>query len=629
MAVYKNTTNQIIRAMINGSRRPINPGQTIHGPESLASIPGLELIHAQKRTILPKTSGPKPPPLPPKETKTVLQPVRSVSSFSPQISKELSYHKKMKDLGRLPSVSIAILTKDSLNLIKDCCETILSRVNYPNTTITICDTGTTDPNVRKYYEKVQSSCKDKGFGYRFIQLPDYHFSRNYNEVVKHIKTDYFLIQNNDTKAINDYVTEMMKIAIINNVGSVGPRMYYPDDRIQHDGQFIFQPSGEHRPGTAGHLNLGLRKTQIPEKQTRVSLVDGNTAAGCLVRTEDFKSVGGFDEKYGDIFQDVDLMIKIPQTTGKFNYCNRKAEIYHIDNASRFGKGPDPNRWNSMRQDTAYLKRKCDVHGWRRKTPANVDFTIVTLAYNYEDYKEMLQSFDNQKGDHTIEFIGIPNYFNMYDNIFQAYNNATDLANGKYIIYCHDDIVVTPDFLQKIKDHISELNNRRIPWGVLGPAGVFLDNHKSAFYLLDSNGQKLKDVQEYIDADKPVAEVDSLDELCLITEKAKDLRFSENNLTSFHFYGIDICTQAHIRNLKSYAIEAYCHHKSDGSKNIYDRKKFAEFVKHLKSWHIYAKQKGITHWRTTTAMCNGKSIVIFATPDYIQKELKGQPLILQA
>lgn len=632
MAVFRNNTNQIIRAMINGSRRPINPGQTIHGPETLASIPGLEMIKQNRRTQLPKkpqNSRDKSKRPVRRQPPTVINPTKKNSVFSKQISEEMQYHKKMLGLGKAPSVSIAILTKDAYNLIRECCESILNKVKYKNTTIVICDTGTTDKRVLNYYKELQAKCQEKGFNFQIVNMNYYQFSKNYNEVARHIRTDYFLIQNNDTKAINDYVSEMMGLAVMNKVGSVGPRMKYPDGRIQHDGQHIFQPTGEHRPGTCGHLNIGARDTQLPQREHRTKFVDGNTAAGCLLRTEDFRKIQGFDDKYLDIFQDVDLMIKIPALTGRFNYCNRNAEIIHHDNASRFANGNNPTRWNAMRQDTMYLKRKCDTNGWRRVNPKQVDFTIVTLAYNYENYCQMLKSLEHQDGDHTIEIIGIPNYHGVYDSIFKAYNNATDVASGKYIIYCHDDIEVTSNFLNRIKANINEFDAKGVKWGVLGPAGIMINTHRSAFYLLDEQGKKFKDTKKMINADDPNIEVESLDELCLITQKSNDLRFSEKEMTGFHFYGIDICKQGVLKGLRTFAIDAYCHHKSDGSKNIYDRDKFSGFVRHLKAWHAYAKKNKIFHWRTTTAVCNGKVIIVFATPDYIQRELKGQPLIISA
>jgi len=627
MAVFRNATNQIIRTMINGSRRSVNPGQSIHGPESLSSIPGLELIKKNRRTVITPINSKSNSPPKKRKSNTVLTPSRTKSVFTKQINEELIYHKKMVELGDLPSVSIAILTKDSYKLIYECCESLLSKVKYKNTTITICDTGTTDKNVLKYYEELSKKCKSKGFGFQIIKMNYYQFSKNYNEVVKQIKTDYFLIQNNDTKAINDYVTKMMGIAVLNKVGSVGPRMKYPDGRIQHDGQHIFQISGEHRPGTAGHLNIGLRDTQLPKSEKRSKIVDGNTAAGCLLRTDDFRKINGFDDKYLDIFQDVDLMIKIPFMTNRFNYCNRNAEIVHHDNASRLSNGPSAERINAMRQDTMYLKRKCDINGWKRKLPENVDFSIVVLSYSYDKYCDMLKSLEYQNGDHTIEIIGIPNYYGMYDNVFKAYNDATDVSSGKYMIYCHDDIEVTPEFLNQIKTNISNLDSKNIKWGVLGPAGIFQNTHNSAFYLLDKNKIPFNIPDEV--NNEPYTEVESLDELCLITQKNKDIRFSEDSLDGFHFYGIDICKQALLKGMKNFAINSYCHHKSDGSKNIYDRKKFSDFVNKLKRWHMFAKSNKIYQWRTTTAHCNGKVIIIYATPDYIQKELNGSPLIITA
>ena len=629
MSIYVNATNRIINLMVNGSRKSIYPNQTVHGPDSLGSIPGMKLVVSQTKTIL-KPLGNKP-----QYTETTKQHTNNTNInrnsenkntiFSKQIKNEIEYHKHMNSLDGVPSVSIAILTKDSYDLITNCCSSLLQKIKYKNTTIVICDTGTTDNNVKKYYKQLEKECKHKNFNFKLIQLKNYHFSQNYNEVVKHIDTEFFLIQNNDTEAINDYVTKMMKLAIFNKVGSVGPRMFYKDGRIQHDGQHIYQQNGFHQMGTCGHLNIGLRKNQLNPIENGIKLVDGNTAAGCLLRTSDFKQVKGFDENYKDIFQDVDLMIKIPQLTNRFNYCDRSSEIYHIDNASRFSKGKDPSRWQSMRMDTLYLKSKCDKLNWSRKLPYSVDFSIITLSYKINDYEDLLKSFEIQEGNHTVEFIGIPNYQNIYTSAYEAFNKATEISSGKYIVYIHDDVIVTPTFLKDIKSSISKLTNNEIAWGVLGPAGVHINTNFSEFYLIDENGKKISGPG--IQNEKQFVKVDSLDELCLITERSKNIKFSETVLSGMHFYGVDLCTQGQLRKLNTYAIKAFCHHKSDGSKNLSNKEKFNEYLELLMKWKSYSRSLNITKWRTTTVACDGNNVYVFSIPDKYKEHINHKPIII--
>jgi GT2 family glycosyltransferase len=627
MAAFKNITNIPVKIMLNGERKTINPGQVIHGPDSLSAIPGLQMANKQARTVILNQKSNNTLDTTIKLNEPIKIPESELQTdYSQQINQTITYLNYYKNIGRSPSVSIAILTKNSLHLIKACCDSIIQKVKYPNTTIMICDTGSDQKNVYDYYETVKQSCEQKGFQYKLIQLRHYQYSENYNEISKHVDTDFFLLQNNDTVALNDYISEMMEIAVFSNVGSVGCRMLYPDGRIQHDGQHIFQPNGQHVPGTAGHLHLGARPEQINPKEPKIKIVDGNTAAGCLMRTSDYRKLNGLDVNYKDIFQDVDIMIRIPNILNTFNYCNRNALIIHHDNASRMGTMRDPKRLQQMRDDTYYLKHKCDSNGWQRKNPKQVDFSIITLVHNYDSYKDLLNTLRIQQGNFSIELIAIPNFYNQFNNMYKTLNNAIDVSNGRYLMFIHDDVLVSKDFLSSIVNNIRTFNKNGIGWGVLGPAGIFMDAAESAFYLLDKDN-KILSASNNIAKNKQFHEVTSLDELCLIIDKQSGLRFS-SNLCGFHFYGADICLSAKIQGFSNFAINAYCHHKSDGSKNLSDSKQFEAYRNQAFAFHKHAKLLGQKKWRSTTARGIDNNVIIFAVPEYLKKETGKDVLIYQ-
>ncbi len=610
MSTFQNTTSHAINVLVNGSRRSIKPGQLINGPDNLNAIPGLTCIEKSKSTIIPKINKKMLEPTP--YQPTPITPTFSNngnSHISQEVDAELQYVRKMFSLGRNPSVTIAILTKNSLKLISDCCESIFHHVRYKNLTLLIADTGTNEIEVRNYYSTLLAKCIVRGWNYKYVQLPGFHYSSNYNRTIDQIDTEYVLIQNNDTVALNDYVTEMMGTAVLRRVGSTGCRMFYPDRvSIQHDGQTLFNAPNL-MWGGPGHVHLRVHKDSIPPSYT--DIVDGNTAAGALMRVSDYKSIGGFDEKYKDIFQDVDLMIKIPQMLNKYNYCNKQANIIHIDNASRLATGHDPKRHAAMWEDTNYMKHRITSNGWMKgKRPNSVDFSIITLVYNLKDYEDLCLSLKSQVGSHSVEIIAIPNFFNQFTSVFKALNTAADTANGKTLIFCHDDIVVPPDWLTRIRSHVNNLDNQKIPWGVIGPAGVFENKNQSAFFLTDSRGNQLWKTQPHILHEQTRYEVSSLDELCLITKKSNNLRFSDNHLTGFHFYGVNICSEAKLKNLKVFAIDSYCYHKSDGYKNISSPEKYQIYEEQAKSFNLWAKTHGINNWRSTTAMGNNNVITLF-------------------
>lgn len=609
MATFQNTTLHPIPIVINGVRKMIRPGEQFSGPENMSSIPGISLLSPNSKTVVVPSQNTVTEKIQ-NIQQTKLQAIHYEKDISGIIEEEIKYLKHMKEKGDNPSVSIAILTKNRHDLITNCCESIFKEVNYKNTHIVIIDTGTTDQNVRDYYNTLQSKCDLKGWKYKFIQLTSFHYSKNYNEAIfKSIDTDYVLIQNNDTVALNDYVTKMMQLAVIKKVGSVGCRMLYPDRQsIQHDGQ-VFYNGQNGMLGSAGHVNLRQIESSIPKHQSYTHLVDGNTAAGCLLRTEDFKKVQGFDENYGDIFQDVDLMAKIPHVLNKFNYCNRQARIIHVDNASRLQSGVDQKKHIQMWEDTHYMRKKFIENKWNKvKLPEEVDFSIITTVYDIDAYIDLVSSLSIQLKNYKFEIIAIPNFYNIFNSAFDALNAGIDIASGKVLIMTHDDIIVSENWIQKIKNSIISLENRGIPIGVLGPAGIgFPPDEKTYYYLLDENNHKLEDIKI------PFQEVQTLDELCLITLKKSGLRFDNEKLSGWHFYGPHLCLKARSMGLKNFAIEAWCHHKSDGYKNLSSQEKYNSFVEKSKEFDAWAKSIGIQNWRSTTVKSINNLLHIYPKP----------------
>ena len=139
----------------------------------------------------------------------------------------------------------------------------------------------------------------------------------------------------------------------------------------------------------------------------------------------------------------------------------------------------------------------------------------------------------------------------YTNVPKAYNEAKPV-NG-LVVYLHHDVFLPDDFEAQLLRSLDTMSRLDPHWGVLGVAGVVATATGKLSYghlldrgvLWDGSHEKLPQ------------EVDTLDELLLITHG--DLTFDE--AIGNHFYGADICMQAHLQGRMSYAIEAFCHHNS--------------------------------------------------------------------
>ena len=129
--------------------------------------------------------------------------------------------------------------------------------------------------------------------------------------------------------LNNVVYEMVRTFKNNNkVGTVGARLHYEDNTIQHDGIFIYL-NQKYRTITVTHKNIhsyyNYSKDIIP--------VIGNTAALMMVRKDMFTNIGMFNEIYEHCWEDVDLNLRI-KLKGFNNLINSNCVAFHYESKTR-------------------------------------------------------------------------------------------------------------------------------------------------------------------------------------------------------------------------------------------------------------------------------------------------------
>ncbi len=149
-----------------------------------------------------------------------------------------------------------------------------------------------------------------------------------NQAVSQIRTDYVLLLNNDTMVINPrWLIQMMGLARMPGVGSVGARLYFEDGTIQHAGivhgyheglvGHAFRNAPPHDWGYMGFIRTAREYSAV-------------TAACALMRRATYESVGGMDEhNFAVAYNDVDLSYRMVQAGLTCVYC-ADAELFHFE-----------------------------------------------------------------------------------------------------------------------------------------------------------------------------------------------------------------------------------------------------------------------------------------------------------
>jgi GT2 family glycosyltransferase len=257
--------------------------------------------------------------------------LKPITPYIPKLNK--------KDLKKLGKVAVIIPTKSNIDLLFNCISSFEKNCDSYFYDIFIADTGSseTEKNDIKNFinEKVNVT---------FIEYDYYNFGKINNDVVKNYasnKYEFLLFCNNDIVLLNDVISEMLYVfKNKQNSGTVGARLHFNDNTIQHCGII----AGIDSKNSFQVTHIGL--TNYYNYTTTTTEVFGNTAALLMIRKNVFEKCGCFNENYTDCFEDVELNINC-LSLGLTNYFVGSAVAYHLESQTR---NSDPNKIQKLLYD---------------------------------------------------------------------------------------------------------------------------------------------------------------------------------------------------------------------------------------------------------------------------------------
>ena len=253
-----------------------------------------------------------------------------------------------------PNVTLIIPTRDNVDVLKQCVESITDRTTYPRYELLIVDNESRDTTYLTELER-------KGTA-RVIRFPGpFNFAAINNFAVSQVSGDLVGLLNDDLEVITPtWLAEMVGHACRPDVGAVGAMLYYPNETIQHAGVVLWGP------GIAVHPYRHRRRGFAGQKG-RAWLCQGLSAvtAACIVmRRSVYDQVGGMDEdNFAVAYNDVDFCLRI-RALGYRIVWTPAAELYHRESVSRGSDAESERfkmeaalmqeRWgDSLMEDPAY------------------------------------------------------------------------------------------------------------------------------------------------------------------------------------------------------------------------------------------------------------------------------------
>jgi hypothetical protein len=181
------------------------------------------------------------------------------------------------------------------------------------------------------------------------------------------------------------------------------------------------------------------------------------------------------------------------------------------------------------------------------------FSIVTCSNNLEAYTRNVVVSLVESGSEP-ELLLVDNSDHRF-SLPEALNHGSEKATGDVLVFCHQDVVFPPGWLDVVETQIRLIEARDPRWGVLGVMGVQASGRFAGH---------IHDPYRLARMGPLPCLVASLDEVCLLMRRDSGLHFDEE-LGGHHFYGADLCLAARWAGLKCYAIDAPLRHLSAGKK----------------------------------------------------------------
>ncbi len=321
----------------------------------------------------------------------------------PQLAKDyaLCLHQLQWDVDILREnpVTIVIPTKDRVDLLRPCLDSIARTTPIESVKVIIVDDNSTEPEAVIYLQSVTSRKDLRCEVIKANPTPGgFNYSRLVNLGTECTKTPFVLHLNNDVEAISPgWLEDMVGWLTLPNTGVVGAKLLYPDGTINHAGISIGHSDGlphvlfEREPAE----ELGI--LFLPHTARNVAAVTG---ACLLTRTELYRQLNGFDEEKLQVaYNDVDYCIRA-QRAGYRTVYTPQAVLKHIGSATR-------GHNYAEREHVEYLAR----HGSYRDPyiSESLDFPPrkLPLSPYHQRYAHTKRPFRAIVLTHNLNFEGAP------------------------------------------------------------------------------------------------------------------------------------------------------------------------------------------------------------------------------
>lgn len=320
-------------------------------------------------------------------------------------------------------VTIVIPNYNGKHFMEPCLAS-LNEQSYKDFKILVVDNASSDgsiPYMQENYPEIEVIALEKNYG----------FSKAVNVGIKHSKTPYVILLNNDTTVDPHYVEEMVKAIKkskrIFSVSSKMIQMYHPE---------LIDSAGDLYTLVGWGICRGAGRPI--ENYTEADEIFTSCAGAAIYRRSAFEKIGYFDESHFAYLEDIDVGYRAKIYGYKNTYCPT-ALVYHV------GSGTSGSKYNSFK---VKLSARNNIYlNYKNMPLAQLILNSLPLAAGYfvkylffikkgfgKDYKDgITEAFKTLKTQKKVPFKlkHLPNYIKIeIELITNTFSYAKDWFTRK-------------------------------------------------------------------------------------------------------------------------------------------------------------------------------------------------------
>lgn len=221
-----------------------------------------------------------------------------------------------------PKIAIVILNWNGAKLLQQFLPSVIEFSKGDSTEIIVADNGSDDQSLsllRNKFPEVKIIDLQQNFG----------FASGYNEALKQIDAEYFVILNSDIEVTCGWLESPIRLMEINkNIAAVQPKIlsYYQKTHFEHAGAAGGFIDRYGYPFCRGRI---FNEVEADNGQyDNVTDIFWATGACMFVRSAYFREVGGFDADFWAHMEEIDLCWRL-KNRGYRIIFTPESTVYHI------------------------------------------------------------------------------------------------------------------------------------------------------------------------------------------------------------------------------------------------------------------------------------------------------------